>query len=83
MEAALGKGLRDDLLKELNTLRVACEALGFPMEPAAQAIYLDDMRSACDAVTDHLDEMYGPLPVHPDRVAPFQWIMDPESYPQA
>lgn len=81
-DATTGKRLRHELLNSLNVLRLACEALELPIDPAEQLIYLDDLRSACDSISDRLDEMYGPLPVHPDRVAPCQWMMDTPSFLQ-
>lgn len=78
-----GRGLRHDLLNDLNALRLACAALELPMEPAEQAVYLDDVRSACESISDRLDEVFGPLPMRPDRVAPCQWMMDPPAFLQA
>jgi hypothetical protein len=83
MHDATGKSLRHDLLNDLNVLRLACEALDLPIGPAEQLIYLDDLRSACESICGRLDEMFGPLPVHPDRVAPCQWMMDGPAFIQA
>ena len=82
MSEPTARNLRHDLLNDLNVLRLACEALRFPLEPAEQLTYLDDLRSACDAICGRLDEMFGPMPVHTDRVAPCQWMMDAPSFLQ-
>lgn len=83
MHDATGKSLRHELLNDLNVLRLACEAIELPVTSAERLAYLDDLRAACDAISGRLDEMYGPLPVHPDRVAPFQWMMDGPALLQA
>lgn len=82
MSDATARNLRHDLLNDLNVLRLACEALKYPIEPVEQLRYLDDLRSACESIGSRLDEMYGPLPVHTDRVAPCQWMMDAPSFLQ-
>jgi hypothetical protein len=83
MSDVTGKSLRHDLLNQLNVLRLACEALELPIEPAEQLNYLDNLRSACESISSHLDEMYGPLPRHTDRVAACQWMMDGPAFLQA
>ena len=83
MDLFTEKSLRHDLLNDLNSLRLACAALELPLEPAEQVIYLDDMRLACESISGRLDEVFGPLPVHTDRVAPCQWMMDPPAFLQA
>ena len=83
MHDATGNTLRHELLNGMNALRLACEALALPLRPAQQLACLDDLCAACDSISDRLDEAFGPLPIHPDRVAPCQWMMDQPAFLQA
>jgi hypothetical protein len=83
MHDATGKSPRHDLLNDLNTLRLACEAIALPIGPGKQLACLDDLLAACESIGDRLDELFGPLPVRPDRVAPCQWMMDQPAFLQA